>query len=287
MQRTSGDSTQVRHSRSSLEVELSAQASQTVGFRPAKQPDIFARLTATQRNRVVARGVYLHLSEGETLFAQGERHRGIYLVEHGLVRTFYTSPAGREITLAYWQSGNIVGTPQIFGTDVNQWSGIATTKTGALFFRSEDLLQLIERNPAFAVGLVEALEFKGKCLSALVQMLGTRSVAERLAMLLHNLAELHGIKEKDGIALGQPFTHEVLAQMVGASRQWVTMTLDRMRNEGLIRTGKGRTVILQPQKMTDIRSSAVQNFPPAGARRKTRKPSFNRVRMTQAVGRKR
>src|SRR5262249_43000431 len=257
MQRTSGASTEVRHSRSSVDLELSAQTSQTLGFRSAKQPNIFARLTTAQRNRVVARGVYLHLSAGETVFAQGEKHKGIYLVEHGMVRTFYTSPAGREIALAYWQSGNIVGTPQVFSSDVNQWSGMATTKTGVLFFRSEDLLQLVERVPAFAVGLLEALEFKGKCLSALVQMLGTRSVSERLAMLLHNLAELHGIKEKDGIAIGQPFTHEVLAQMVGASRQWVTMTLDRMRNEGLIRIGKGRTVILQPQRLLSRRGSAM------------------------------
>src|SRR5262249_46958386 len=145
MQRTSGASTEVRQPRSLVGLELSGQTSQTLGFRPAKQPNIFARLTAAQRNRVVARGVYLHLSEGETVFAQGEKHRGIYLVEHGLVRTFYTSPAGREITLAYWQSGNIVGTPQVFSTDANQWSGIATTKTGVLFFRSEDLLQLVER----------------------------------------------------------------------------------------------------------------------------------------------
>jgi CRP/FNR family transcriptional regulator, cyclic AMP receptor protein len=249
MERSSTGSGEIRRTWASFDAEESAQPSQVLGFRTAKQPNIFARLTQTQRKRVTACGLYLHLSKGETLFAQGERHKGIYLIEHGLVRTFYTSPAGREITLAYWQPGNIVGTPQIFSTHVNQWSGIAAIETGALFFRGEDLLQLMQRIPVFAVAVVEALEFKGKCLSALVQMLGTRSVAERLAMLLFNLAELHGVKEKDGIAIGKPFTHEVLAQMVGASRQWVTMTLDRMRNDGLIRIGKSRTVILQPNKL--------------------------------------
>jgi CRP/FNR family transcriptional regulator, cyclic AMP receptor protein len=249
MERSSSRSGDVRPTWTSFDSEESGQPSQALGFRTAKQPNIFARLTQSQRKRVVARGVYLHLSAGETLFAQGERHKGIYLIEHGLVRTFYTSPAGREITLAYWQAGNIVGTPQVFSTHVNQWSGIAAIETGALFFRGEDLLQLMQRIPVFAVAVVEALEFKGKCLSALVQMLGTRSVAERLAMLLFNLAELHGVKEKDGVAIGKPFTHEVLAQMVGASRQWVTMTLDRMRNAGLIRIGKSRTVILQPNRL--------------------------------------
>jgi CRP-like cAMP-binding protein len=228
-------------------------ASRTPTARSAKQPNIFARLTAGQRNRVIARGVHLRLSEGEALFAQGEKHVGIYLIEDGLVRTFYTSPAGREITLAYWQPGNIVGTPQIFGTHVHQWSGIAAMETNVLALRGQDIFELMQRIPMFAIAVVETLEFKGKCLSALVQMLGTRSVAERLAMLLCNLAEIYGVKEKDGIAIGEPFTHEVFAQMVGASRQWVTMTLDRMRNENLIRIGKCRTVILQPNRLLSRR----------------------------------
>ena len=236
-------------SESRTSVEAPGRRAQSLSVRPTKQPNLFARLTANQRNRVIARGVHLQLSVGETLFAQGEKHRGIYLIEDGLIRTFYTSPAGREITLAYWQPGNIVGTPQVFGTQVHQWSGMAAAPTNALAFRGEDIFELMQRIPMFAIAVVETLEFKGKCLSALVQMLGTRSVAERLAMLLCNLAELYGVKERDGTVIGPPFTHEVLAQMVGASRQWVTMTLDRMRDENLIRIGKCRTVILDPNKL--------------------------------------
>jgi CRP-like cAMP-binding protein len=101
---------------------------------------------------------------------------------------------------------------------------------------------------------VEALEFKGKCLSAMVQMLGTRSVSERLAMLLCNLADLHGVPERDGIAIGPPFTHEAFAQMIGASRQWVTITLDRFQAEGVIRVGRCRTVLLRPDVLRRYRS---------------------------------
>jgi CRP-like cAMP-binding protein len=103
--------------------------------------------------------------------------------------------------------------------------------------------------PQLAIGIVEALEFKGRCLSALLQMLGTRSVSERLSMLLANLAEIHGTDTGEGIAIGEPFTHEAFAQMVGASRQWVTMTLDRFQREGLIRISRCRTVILDPDKL--------------------------------------
>jgi CRP/FNR family transcriptional regulator, cyclic AMP receptor protein len=249
MERSSRSSSDVRLTPTLLAAESSGTAAHALLFPTTKQPNIFARLSTSQRSRVIARGVRLHLSKGEALFAQGERHKGVYLIEGGLIRTCYTSPAGREITLAYWQPGNIVGTPQVFGTQAHQWSGIAAAETTALAFRGEDIFELIQRIPNFAIAVVETLEFKGKCLSALVQMLGTRSVAERLAMLLYDLAKLHGVKEKEGIAIGQPFTHEVLAHMVGASRQWVTMTLDSMQGNGLVRVEKRRIVILQPDKL--------------------------------------
>jgi CRP/FNR family transcriptional regulator, cyclic AMP receptor protein len=246
---------QVKPPPSSSGEETFESATQALVIRTDKQPTLFARLTPSQRNRVIACGVRLSLSEDEVLFAQGGQHKGVYLIQSGLIRTFYTSPAGREITLAYWQQGNIVGTPQVFGPGIHMWSGIAVADTQILAFRGEIIRDLMQRIPALAIGVVEALEFKGQCLSTLVQMLGTRSVAERLAMLLCSLADLHGVREKEGVAIGQPFTHEVLAQMVGASRQWVTMTLDRFQREGLICIAKRRTVILKRKKLLSRPSS--------------------------------
>ena len=225
----------------------SVMDSPPVSFRTERQPNVFSRLTNSQRKKVIARGAYCRISQNETLFAQGDRHRGVFLIETGLIRTFYSSPSGREITLSYWQPGNIVGTPQVCDTSNYMWSGVAAVETSVLSFRGEQLRELMEKIPPLAIGIVEALEYKGKCLSALVQMLGTRSVAERLGMLLYNLSELYGVPEAGGIVIGEPFTHEVLAQMVGASRQWVTMTLDRFQRDGLIRIGKCRTIIPKPR----------------------------------------
>jgi CRP-like cAMP-binding protein len=234
-----------------------------------RQPNILSRLAPAEIKKVVSTGSVRRFAKGEAVFSQGECHESVYLIEEGLVRTFYTSPVGREITLAYWRAGNLVGTPQVLDTSINMWSGVAMAETVGLSLRAGQMRALMESIPALAISIVETLEFKGKCLSALLQMLGTQSVAERLGMLLCNLAELHGAREKDGIGIGPPFTHEVMGQMVGASRQWVTMTLDQFERAGAIRTGKCYTLILRPELLLRLQK------PPMPKRKKARSPSIS------------
>lgn len=228
---------------------------------------MFARLNKREFESVMARGTSMRVAAGKMLFRQGDRHDGIFLIESGLIRTFYTAPAGREITLAYWRPGNVVGTPQVLGSGVHMWSGNATENTLVHSFHGATLRKLMIEIPTLAVGVIEALEFKGKCLSALLQMLGTRSVSERLGMLLANLADLHGIDSGDDILLGHPFTHEALAQMVGATRQWVTMTLDKFQSAGLITIGRCRMVIHDLEGLRRYRGAQLNRQKSRGSRR--------------------
>ncbi len=62
-------------------------------------------------------------------------------------------------------------------------------------------------------------------------MLGTRSITERLAHLLLHLVELYGVQDPDGVAIEAAFTHADLAHMVGATRQWITISLKRMQEK--------------------------------------------------------
>lgn len=138
-----------------------------------------------------------------------------------------------------------MGAPDVFG-GIHMWSGEAVSRVEALALRGDDLRVLMERIPALAIGIVEALAFKGRWLSALVQMLGTQSVTGRVSRLLEILGQLYGSPGKEGIIIGTPFTHEDIANMVGASRQWVTTMLDRFQAQGIVRLGKRQIIIRRP-----------------------------------------
>ncbi len=204
--------------------------------------NLFAGLDDAGRRRLMARGRVRRLGPGDVVFRQGDPHEGIHVVLSGIVRVFHTSPAGREITLAYWSAGDFVGGPELFGLGIHSWSGSAVRPVEALALRGGELRSAMQESAAFAMNLVDALVEKSRCYSAVIHMLGTRSVTERLAQLLLAMDD-GGDRDRGGRVLGRPLTHEELARMVGATRQWVSTTLERFRRQGLIEVRKHRIAV--------------------------------------------
>jgi CRP-like cAMP-binding protein len=216
-------------------------------------PGLCDMLAPAQRDRVLAQGRRQSYARGATLFTQGAAHDAIYLIEVGRVRVYYIAPAGREITLAYWYPGNFVGGPEVFDGGTHMWSASAMIATTVLAIPGRALRSLAAEMPQLALSLIDNLVFKGKCYSTLAQMLGTRSVTQRLAQLLLHLGDSYGVPDDKGTLVAASFSHADLAHMVGATRQWVTINLARLQAQGIIEMRKSRLVLLQPDLLHQIR----------------------------------
>ena len=215
-------------------------------------PDVFATLTPREASRIAAAGERIDFAPGDYLFRQGDAHSGIFVLREGIVRSFYVAPNGREITLANWTPGNFVGGPDIFSEAPHVWSGVGVKTGHAIRLPGVAVRRLMSEIPNFAVGLVQALAYKGKCYSSLLQMLGTRSVVERLAHLLLNLTDLKGVESDGAIVIAEMPSHEELAAMVGATRQWISMTIEKFRKRGLVEINGRRLLILRREALRAI-----------------------------------
>jgi CRP-like cAMP-binding protein len=184
-----------------------------------RQPDLLSVLSPSQREAIISRSRRRHYPVGTPIFAQGENHDGIFLIESGRVQVYYTSPSGREITLAYWNAGNFVGGPDIFGGGAHMWSGTAVMPTGVLVLHGPTLKQFAVDIPALALSIIE------------------------------QLTELYGVGTAEGTRIDYPLSHSELAQMVGATRQWVTTTLNRLKAAGVLVHAAGIITVLDAAKL--------------------------------------
>lgn len=212
-------------------------------------PDLFAGLDAATREEVLAAGSMRQYGRGEQVFTQGRQHSGVLVIIEGEVRSYHLSPLGREITLAYWSRGHFVGGPEIFGRGVHSWSGVATQESELLFLSGKAIRSLALRLPTFSLNVIEALVFKSKCFSALLQLVGTRSSRALLAHMVLVLGRASPGAGDDRVALDVRYSQDELAKMIGATRQWVAASLSKMRQSGLIEVSGGHITIISARAL--------------------------------------
>jgi CRP/FNR family transcriptional regulator, cyclic AMP receptor protein len=222
------------------------------GGQQAGPPQLLHGLSDSEIKQIVEAGKRKVLYRGARLFSQGTPQDGIYLIETGRIKVFYTAPSGREITLAYWHQGNFVGGPEVFRRGVHVWSGSAATNSTVLHLPGDVLKSMVTAVPRLAIGIIEGLIFKGKCYSAMAQMLGTRSATERLAHLLLHLISLYGIEVDGGVLIAASFTHADLAHMTGVTRQWITTSLKRFAERGIVQVQGANIMIAAPDRLREI-----------------------------------
>ena len=202
-----------------------------------------ASLSKEDQKTVRKLGTRCVFKKGQGVFFQGDPHTGVWIIESGRVRSFYAGPSGREITLAYWSAGHFVGGPEVFGAGRHVWSADSLENCEMLFLSGTSMQKLVREVPDVAVAVIEGLVNKGKCYSALIQMLGTRTVSERLKQLLLILADAYGRHESSDIIVDRSITYEQVASIVGATRQWITQSFDRMQADGVLTVTRKEIII--------------------------------------------
>ncbi|TXF10047.1 Crp/Fnr family transcriptional regulator [Pelomicrobium methylotrophicum] len=207
------------------------------GLRTVAAP--FAALPPEEKALLLSRCIRKRIPRGTTVFTQGHLHTATYIIESGLVRTYYTAATGKEVTMAYWSEGDLIGGPNVLTADtVHVWSARAVEDSVVWCIAAKELENLVHTRPLIARFIIDSMTVKLFWVSSLLQAFGTQSVFLRLAHLLLKLAEMYGVPTKSGIAIRYHFTQEDLANMVGATRQWVSTTLRHFQRDNIIRSGK-------------------------------------------------
>ena len=104
--------------------------------------------------------------------------------------------------------------------------------------------------------ITKLIELRLRRLERRLNSLLFRSNRERLGTLLIDLVEQYGKPADDGILIDIKLSHQDLAGLIGATRESVTHLLGAMQLEGIIRFGRQRIVVRDPDRLTDINSQA-------------------------------
>ncbi|MFI5865584.1 Crp/Fnr family transcriptional regulator [Streptomyces sp. NPDC051546] len=189
------------------------------------------------------------------LLHQHEPTAHILLVLHGWTKVTAAHPNGYQALLALRGPGDIIGESAALTSRPRAATVTALERVRAVVIGHEAFRAFLGSFPHVALQLLALASDRTRASDRRNLEFASLSVRERLAVLLLDLAQIHGRRTDEGVEVAVPLTKQELAGAVGASREMVQRQLKDLRDRGVVRTGRRALVIVRPDVLRRIAQS--------------------------------
>jgi CRP-like cAMP-binding protein len=180
--------------------------------------------------------------KGSVIVFEDDPGDALYLVAKGQVKVVLIGEDGREVILSVLGEGNFFGEMSLIDDKPRSATVIAMIDSAVLLLRREDFQSRLRTSPEIAIALLRELSRRLRRADEKIGSLVLLDVSGRLADLVLRLAE-----EEGGDRITKKLTHNVLAQMIGSSRETVSRTMrDFVERELVEVTRKEITILNRP-----------------------------------------
>lgn len=179
----------------------------------------------------------------QVIYLPGDPGKTVYFVNGGRVKISKVTRDGKELTLAYRGPGELFG--EVALVEGGPREEMAEAMENALLTEMErgDFERLIQTQPLLGLRLARLLTQRRRDIENKIENLVFKDVNSKLAELLIRLATEFGVDDARGTLVALKITHQEMANLIGSTRETVSLTLSQFKRKGLIRTD-GRKVII-------------------------------------------
>jgi CRP-like cAMP-binding protein len=174
----------------------------------------------------------------ESLYAQSQPADAIFLIDEGLVKLTRTNGSAGKIILSICGPGQLVG-EETLSQEPQSYYTEAVTITSGSFHRvpRTALLEALHSDSQLGTALVDYLLHRKLNLAEKVELLCLHDVEHRI---LHYLAELSILlpPTPNGDGHQIPITQLELADLIGATRETTSTTLNQLERRGLLKLSR-------------------------------------------------
>lgn len=163
----------------------------------------------------------------------------LYIVLSGQIKVMLIAEDGREVVLSLVRGGDFFGESALMDDEPFAASAIAVEDSRLLVLHRDDFRRCITDMPGMAFGLLRALCGRLREADHKIGGLMLLDVSGRVAHLLLEMAQ-----RADGEHIRDLPTHQVIAQMVGSTRESVSRTIGSLTSQNFIEaTGAGIKIV--------------------------------------------
>lgn len=215
-----------------------ADAVETAGLK-GLEAGPFALLDREDRARLAAGAICRKFCRGEVLYREGQQAARVGVLLEGLVRLSCHASRGRECVLYLIRPGHWLDVGMLFYAEGAPSSAVALSAGQVLWLENDVLRAVLEHSPALTLELLRLQSIRQRLLMhKLASIQGRPAASRRVALWL-----LHRARMEQTDTLTLTVSREILAQLIGMSRERLSRELHALAARGCICL-KGRQVRL-------------------------------------------
>jgi CRP/FNR family transcriptional regulator len=176
----------------------------------------------------------LEYSKGQVIYSTERPPSNLNLIIEGKVKVSRTSDDGRQIVVDIYHADEFFGESVFLAGQAPGEQAVAMENTKLMSWSLSAVTDIMARETRLGVALLQLLAQRSLDYGARLESFSVDNIARRLARSLIRFSERLGEQHEDGSVHLMPFTHELLSQVVGTSREIVTQYMNRFRREGYL-----------------------------------------------------
>ncbi|MBZ0155634.1 MAG: Crp/Fnr family transcriptional regulator [Alphaproteobacteria bacterium] len=209
-----------------------------------KNLDLFSHLRDEEVKVIDTLTRMQEIKKGEVIYFQGCTDDNFYILKKGAIKITKLTPHGNEIILDILSGGTVFGEMGVIEPQERDESAIAVEGGLICIMKKPDYDRLIQEVPGLAIRVTKMIGLKRWKIETKLLDLLYRTVEQRLAKVLLNLLDDFGVPRDGGYLIKIKLTHKDYADLIASTRETVTATLNKLRNEGII-DFEGKYVVIK------------------------------------------
>ncbi len=190
------------------------------------------------------------LRRSTSLFTQGQPADSLFVIDEGMVKLTRTNGAGGRIILGIFGPDQVVGEETLVDGPGAAYYAEAEvlTSTTVLRIPGAVLTGVLPQNPELSAAIFNAVIRQKTALAEKVELLCLHDVEYRI---LHYLEQLSSMapQPENGEGHQLPITQLELADLIGATRETTSTTLNQLERRGLVKLSRRLLTIPSPQAL--------------------------------------
>jgi CRP-like cAMP-binding protein len=204
-----------------------------------------ARLTEAERETLTAYAARASWPAGFAIYQRGAPADGVFIVTRGRVVLRSRVRAGRGFVPWIATPGETFGSEGLSQNARYVSDARADEESETLFLSSGRFRAFVREQPQHSLILINQLMAERTALLDKLRELTTLSVEQRLIATLIRMATNNTFTREDGRIVLCTARYRLLCELVGATRESVSLVLGRLTGEGLVER-KGTSLIVAP-----------------------------------------